>query len=218
MPETIFRVKPETDPFHVYGGLRAAQGEEGHDQFDEISAGDDSMKVFLQEAVMSQREKFFAELDSATEIGRDFDEIMQLERGEYYHEEESESSHRALKNEDSKTVTVAKRPPPPPQSSSSKFFKPGMKTAEKITMALSQLDATFSQIFQALLVVIDNPSAAGQVTICVGVGNHAEIERATKRSREFEVRLKRLAFELKQKVMKDLKDKCFSRLVGLLSF
>ncbi len=64
--------------------------------------------------------------------------------------------------------------------------------SQKIGSNLEQISRIFSSIFQALLVILRSGSANNLSSL--------EESRATKRSKDFEVRLGRLGFELKQKV------------------
>ena len=169
VPDSIFRVKPGTDPFRIYG----VELDEDNDALEEIDGPDESTRAFLRQEIFSQREKFFAELDSAADVGPDLEDFVKMV--------EKEKATRE------KTTTA---------SGKTKYRKTEVNTADQIRQGLSLMEVTFSRIFQALLVVIDNPTSSSN-SARVGF---PEIERASRRSREFNVRLKRIAFELKQKV------------------
>lgn len=64
-----------------------------------------------------------------------------------------------------------------------------MRSEQKL---LETIHATFSQIFQALIVMLEDKSLFTQLP--------SEAEKTSKRSREFEVRLNRSVFETKQQV------------------
>lgn len=67
-----------------------------------------------------------------------------------------------------------------------------MRSEEKL---LETIQATFSQIFQALIVMLEDKALFTQLP--------NEAEKTSKRSREFEVRLNRSVFETKQQVNKN---------------
>ena len=69
---------------------------------------------------------------------------------------------------------------------------------EQITRALSQIETTFTSIFQALL-VLDHHGPSNIIS-----NSELEQEKQSKRSREFESCLKRSVFEGKQKVLYNL--------------
>ena len=68
--------------------------------------------------------------------------------------------------------------------------------AERISHSLTQISGTFSQIFQAFLVLMEEANMAE-----VRRFSPVEKEKVSKRATKFEVRLKRSTFELKQKVI-----------------
>ena len=71
VPESIFRVKLGADPFQVYNDEEKSSSSRNND-FTELSGYNESMKVYLEQAVFAQREKFYAELDSAANGFEDF--------------------------------------------------------------------------------------------------------------------------------------------------
>ncbi len=68
---------------------------------------------------------------------------------------------------------------------------------DKIRSSMSQISSIFSGIFQTLLVLMESGSVGGPETF-----TPEEKAKATKRSKDFNVRLSRMAFELKQKVVR----------------
>ena len=170
VPDSIFRVKPGTDPFRIYG----VELDEDDEALEELDGPDDSTKVFLRQEMFSHREKFFAELDSAVDVGPDLEDLVRM----VGKDNSSQGKRSAV-------------------STKTKYHKANVSTSDQIRMGLAHVDVTFSRIFQALLVLIDN-STSPLSSARVGV---PEIERASRRSREFNVRLGRLSFELKQRVL-----------------
>ena len=127
---------------------------------------------FFNKRFFSQREKFFAELDSVADVAPNIEDFVKMV--------EKENSREKISN-----------------ASVKKNRKAYVSTAEQIRTGLAHVDVTFSRIFQALLVLIDNPTSSSNSARA----GSPEKERVSRRSREFNVRLKRIAFELKQKVL-----------------
>lgn len=163
VPVSIFRVKSGAEPFIVCGVKL-----EGDDAIDEIDGNDHSTRIFLQQSVFAQREKFCAELDSAS-VCSDLRDLMKLER----------------KKNKSSTASMKK-----------KYRKAEVSAVDLIRTGLANVHVILSRIFQTLLVFLDTPTPPPNLA---RVG-HPEIETASRRSREFDVRLKRIAFELRKKV------------------
>jgi len=157
-------MKTVTDPFRIYGieDNEAPEDIEGHDL---------ATRAFLQQEIFSQREKFFAELDSVADVAPNIEDFVKMVEKENSREKNSNASVKTNR-------------------------KAYVSTADQIRTGLAHVDVTFSRIFQALLVLIDNPTSSSNSARA----GSPEKERVSRRSREFNVRLKRIAFELKQKV------------------
>ena len=158
-------MKTVTDSFRIYGieDNEAPEDIEGHDL---------ATRAFLQQEIFSQREKFFAELDSVADVAPNIEDFVKMVEKENSREKNSNASVKTNR-------------------------KAYVSTGDQIRTGLAHVDVTFSRIFQALLVLIDNPTSSSNSARA----GSPEKERVSRRSREFNVRLKRIAFELKQKVL-----------------
>ena len=190
-PPSIFSARPDMDPFYVY----RADFDDDDDALDEISGGDPGFKARLQQMVMDQRDRFYERImakdNEEDEFEREAERTEVIESVSREGNEKSPVRAKAAK----KKVSGPQSPPKSAKQapSSNQFSLPKLSNREKVTSCLKQISASFSRVFQALLVLLENPSSH--------VANSPlEAERASKRSREFDSRLSRMSFELKQKI------------------
>lgn len=178
---SVFKAKPELDPFYLYGLADSNYGvEDGNDEALEAIADSPSDLIRMKLARLEERRRFFQKRaeEDILETGNDDHEAV----GESEEEEEDEDEQVVQGSSAVKTAA-------------SKSRSDGMDVAARISHSLFQISGVFSQVFQAFLALMEEAHIAE-----VSKFSPAEKSRISKRAAEFEIRLKRRTFELKQKV------------------
>ena len=184
--KSVFSARPELDPFFLYGLAERNYGlEDDDDDALQAIAESPSDLIRMKLARLEERRRFFGR----GSIGAGKEE-PDAEKSSEESEEEEKINVAA-----SKPSAMSKSKPNSSSSTMKKLVPSCQDTNEKISHSLTQISGTFSQIFQAFLVLMEEAHMAE-----VSRFSPAEKEKVNKRAKEFEIRLKRSTFELKQKV------------------
>ena len=191
VPEPIFKVKKDIDLFKLYGSEQGfGDKDEGVSDIDGISDDLQSMRIRL--AVMKAKEQCDEtegsdiRQEAIDEVDSNLREIIALE-STYPNEIKPH-----MKKDDAK-----KKARHPQTAQPVKLVKEEKdKVSSQINSQLNLITTTFSKIFQALIVLMNEHNLTDQ-----SATSTVEMNRINKRSREFEARLQRLLFEAKQKAI-----------------
>ena len=177
----------ELDPYALYG-LGA--------DLDLVSDGEevvDSPEIDPECVEMRNRLKNMILMDSVPSRRRNKGRSQSFSESNHFDHDAEEVFER-----DIDTMSVRDDTPNPQRSVVKKATTNPLSKAEKVKQSLGSVSEVFLQIFQALLLLLQHQNPVAQQQLAND--SKAERERLSRRSKEFEVRLNRMVFELKQKV------------------
>ena len=198
IPEPIFNLKKNVDIFKLYGSERMVDETNSKDGSDAECISDDLQSMRIRLAVMKAKEQCEKDSEQRTirqeaidEVDANLREIIALESPfpeenktvkSRYPRKKSPVKKKNKEDEALKTIITTKEEKD--------------KTANQINSQMNLISETYTKIFQALIVLINEHHLNDEMVLST-----IELDKINKRSREFEVRLHRLIFEAKQKTL-----------------
>ena len=196
IPDPIFTVKKDIDIFQLYGSGKVVDDTEMKDTSDVDGMSDDLQSMRIRLAVMKAKEQCeedegsIIRQEAIDEVDSNLQEIIALE-SPFTDQVKPVSSKGEDRTKSEKSIRHTSKLTKQVQNENKD------KIICQITSQINGITATFSKIFQALVVLIQehnlNENAPSSSTV--------EAEKINKRSREFDVRLHRQIFEAKQKTI-----------------